>query len=62
LAITLIAPLTAAGCGGDNQSGDTTPVAKEASQRQADMYNFMKEKGKVKEPKVKESKVTPKSE
>jgi hypothetical protein len=48
LASNLIAALAAAGCGGGNQSGDTTVVAKEAPKRTADMYNFMKEKGKVK--------------
>ena len=49
LAFSLIAALATGGCGADNQSGETTPVAKEATRRQADMYNFMKEKGKVKD-------------
>jgi len=48
LAFNLIVALAAAGCGGGNQSGDTTVVAKEAPKRTADMYNFMKDKGKVK--------------
>jgi hypothetical protein len=48
LASHLVVALAAAGCGGDNQSGDTTVVAKDAPKHTADMYNFMKAKGKVK--------------
>jgi hypothetical protein len=48
LPCTLIAALAVAGCGGDSQS-DTTPVVPGAStKRQGDMYNFMKDQGKVK--------------
>jgi len=48
LAPILIAAMVPAGCGNGNQSGDFVPPAKEAAQRHNDMYNFMKERGKVK--------------
>jgi hypothetical protein len=62
LASNLVVVLAAAGCGGDNQSGDATAVAKDAPKRTADMYNFMKEKGKVKAAPKPASTDAPKSE
>jgi hypothetical protein len=52
LAPILLAAMATTGCGNGNPSGDFVPPAKEAAQRQKDMYNFMKEQGKGKAPRT----------
>ena len=39
-----------AGCGNTGQSGDFVAPPKEATKRQKEMFDFMKERGKAKEP------------
>jgi hypothetical protein len=43
----LVATLAPAGCGSGNQAGDVTPASKDASRRQKDMQDFMKDRQKV---------------
>jgi len=43
LALILVAALSTAGCeSGSNQSGDRTPTSKDATKRQKEMQDFMK--------------------
>jgi hypothetical protein len=51
LAFILMASVVLSGCGDDIPAGSTTPPPKEALKRQNEMFNFMKEQGKVKAPK-----------
>ncbi len=52
LVVILIASLVLPGCGDEIPAGSTVAPTKEAFKRQNEMFNFMKEQGKVKAPKV----------